>query len=101
MSENQVVLIPIEEVPHIYWDKSKARKLKILLLDETRDSIAKKLELAGFKTTRQNVDRLFTAKSRWASSELIRKICEVYSLSLSDLIPAYTLISPVNSAIDS
>lgn len=91
MSERQIVLVAVNEIPHIYWDAEKAKRLKALLPEETRESVASTLKSRGFQCTRQNIDRLFTGKARWASTSLIISICQAYSLKLSDLVDAYVV----------
>ncbi|MHC5855144.1 hypothetical protein [Nostoc sp.] len=94
MTEEQLVLVAIQEVPHLYWDANKAKRLRTLLVDETRQSVAEKLNEMGIEVSRQNIDRLFTGQAKWANTQHIIGICKAFSLKLTDFFPIYTISLP-------
>lgn len=99
MSEEKIVLVPIQEAPYINWDETRAKKLRMLLVDETRRSIAEKLGEMGIEVSRQNVDRLLKGEAKWINTQHILAICEGFSLNLSDLIPVYALHVPIKATL--
>jgi len=81
------MLIGIQEVPYVYWNEVRGKRLKMALGKNSSYEVSEKMQALGHNCSRQYVDKIVKGNSQSISTMLLLSICKTFNIDATDVIP--------------
>jgi len=81
------MLIGIQEVPYVYWNEVRGKRLKEALGKNSSYDVSDKMQELGHDCSRQYVDKIVKGKSQSVNTKLLLSMCNSFNIDPTDIIP--------------